>query len=42
MGRCLKPVARRIGVALTQSWGDGEAAGNGRPACLLQRQSLRL
>ena len=42
MGRCLKPVTRRIGVALAQSWGGGEAVGNGRPACLLQRQSFRL
>ena len=42
MSRCLKPVARRIGVALTQSWGGGEAVGNGRPACLLPRQSLWL
>ena len=39
MGRCLKPVARRVGVALTQSWGGGDAVGNGRPVCLLQRQS---
>lgn len=29
MSRCLKPVARRVGVALTQNWGGGDAVGNG-------------
>jgi len=37
MSRCLKPVARRVGVALIQSWGGGDAVGNGGSACLLQR-----
>ena len=40
MGRCLNPVARRIGVALTQSRGGGGAVGNGRPAFLLLRLTL--
>jgi len=33
----LKPVAHRLGVALTQSWGGGDAVGPGAPG--LQRQS---
>ena len=37
MRRCLKPVARRVGVALTQSWGVADAVGNERLVCLWQR-----
>jgi len=28
------PVARRVGVALTQSWGGGDAVGPGAPGLL--------